>query len=174
MILICIVERFGARGDVIEVVPSYENNLAVRIELFGDEVDQIATFDPLTGHRVETVDRVTIYPASHYVTPKEQMDRAMESIKEELIDHEIELKQANKLLELQRLHQRTMFDLEMMQEVGFCHGIENYSRHLSGRKPGEPPPTLIEYFPQDALFVIDESHVTVPQLRGNVSWRSIA
>lgn len=157
---------FRARGDVIEVVPSYENNVGVRIELFGDEVDQISTFDPLTGKRFETVDRITIYPASHYVTPKEQMDRAMEAIKAELTEREIELKQANKLLEMQRLHQRTMFDLEMLQEVGFCHGIENYSRHLSGRKSGEPPPTLIEYFPQDALFVIDESHVTVPQLRG--------
>ena len=157
---------FRARGDVIEVVPSYEDNVAVRIELFGDEVDQITTFNPLTGKRLETFDRVTIYPASHYVTPKEQMDRAMEAIKEELAEWEIELKKANKLLEMQRLHQRTMFDLEMMQEVGFCQGIENYSRHLSGRKPGEPPPTLIEYFPQDALFVIDESHATVPQLRG--------
>jgi excinuclease ABC subunit B len=151
---------------VIEVVPSYEDNLAVRIELFGDEVDQICTFDPLTGKRIEPLDRVAIYPASHYVTPKEQMDRAIEAIKEELTEREIEFKKANKLLEMQRLHQRTMFDLEMMQEVGFCQGIENYSRHLSGRKPGEPPPTLIEYFPDDALFVIDESHVTVPQVKG--------
>ena len=157
---------FRARGDVIEIVPSYEDNIAVRIELFGDEVDQISTFDPLTGRRIEDVDRMTIYPASHYVTPKEEMDRAMEQIKVELSQREVALKKANKLLELQRLHQRTMFDLEMMQEVGFCQGIENYSRHLSGRNPGEPPPTLIEYFPQDALFVIDESHVTVPQLRG--------
>ena len=157
---------FRARGDVIEVVPSYEDHIAVRIELFGDEVDQLVTFDPLTGKRIEELDRVTIYPASHYVTPKEQMDRAMESIKAELLEWEMKLKQANKLLEMQRLHQRTMFDLEMLQEVGFCHGIENYSRHLSGRNPGEPPPTLIEYFPRDALFVIDESHVTLPQLRG--------
>ncbi len=157
---------FRARGDVIEIVPSYEDNIAVRIELFGDEIDQIATFDPLTGKRFETLDRIAIYPASHYVTPKEEMERAMQAIKEELTVREIELKKANKLLELQRLHQRTMFDLEMMQEVGFCQGIENYSRHLSGRKPGESPPTLIEYFPKDALFVIDESHVTVPQLRG--------
>ncbi|GAK60726.1 excinuclease ABC subunit B [Candidatus Vecturithrix granuli] len=157
---------FRARGDVIEIVPSYEDHVAIRIELFGDEVDQLATFDPLTGKRIETLDRITIYPASHYVTPKEEMDRAMEAIKAELLEREIELKNGNKLLEMQRLHQRTMFDLEMLQEVGFCHGIENYSRHLSGRKPGEPPPTLIEYFPQDALFVIDESHVTIPQLRG--------
>ncbi len=156
---------FRARGDVIEVVPSYED-IAVRIELFGDEVDQITTFDPLTGKRLETFDRIAIYPASHYVTPKEQMDRAIESIQVELAERETEFKRANKLVEAQRLHQRTMFDLEMMQEVGYCHGIENYSRHLSGRKPGEPPPTLIEYFPQDALFVIDESHVTIPQLRG--------
>jgi excinuclease ABC subunit B len=156
---------FRARGDVIEVVPSYED-IGVRIELFGDEVDQITTFDLLTGKRFETVDRITIYPASHYVTPKEQMDRAIESIQAELAEREVEFKRVNKLLEMQRLHQRTMFDLEMMQEVGYCHGIENYSRHLSGRKPGEPPPTLIEYFSQDALFVIDESHVTIPQLRG--------
>ncbi|MBD3309096.1 excinuclease ABC subunit UvrB [candidate division KSB3 bacterium] len=157
---------FRAQGDVIEIVPSYEDHLAVRIELFGDEIDQIASFDPLTGKRIDTLERVTIYPASHYVTPKEQMDRAMEAIKVELAEREAQLKRENKLLEMQRLHQRTMFDLEMMQEVGFCHGIENYSRHLSGRNPGEPPPTLIEYFPQDALFVIDESHVTIPQLRG--------
>ncbi len=157
---------FRARGDVIEIVPSYEDNLAVRIELFGDEVDQICTFEPLTGKRIEPLDKVTIYPASHYVTPKEQMDRAIKAIKEELTEREIEFKKANKILEMQRLHQRTMFDLEMMQEVGFCQGIENYSRHLSGRKSGEPPPTLIEYFPKDALFVIDESHVTVPQVRG--------
>jgi excinuclease ABC subunit B len=156
---------FRARGDVIEVVPSYED-IGVRIELFGDEVDQIATFDPLTGKRLEVLDRIAIYPASHYVTPKEQLDRAIESIKTELVEREAKLKEANKLVELQRLHQRTMFDLEMIQEVGYCQGIENYSRHLSGRKPGEPPPTLIEYFPQDALFVIDECHVTVPQLRG--------
>jgi len=156
---------FRARGDVIEVVPSYED-IGVRIELFGDEVDQIATFDPLTGKRLETFDRIAIYPASHYVTPKEQLDRAMESIKAELIEREAEFKRTNKLVELQRLHQRTMFDLEMIQEVGYCQGIENYSRHLSGRKSGESPPTLIEYFPQDALFVIDESHVTVPQFRG--------
>ncbi len=157
---------FRARGDVIEIVPSYEDNTAIRIELFGDEIDQISSFDPLTGKRFENLDRVTIYPASHYVTPKEQIDRAMAAIKEELTEWEVVLKKANKLLELQRLHQRTMFDLEMMQEVGFCQGIENYSRYLSGRKSGEPPPTLIEYFPKDALFVIDESHVTVPQLRG--------
>jgi excinuclease ABC subunit B len=156
---------FRARGDVIEVVPSYED-VGIRIELFGDEVDQIAIFDPLTGKRLEVLDRVAIYPASHYVTPKEQLDRAMESIKAELVQCEATFKQVNKLVEMQRLHQRTMFDLEMIQEVGYCQGIENYSRHLSGRKPGEPPPTLIEYFPQDALFVIDESHVTIPQLRG--------
>ena len=157
---------FRVRGDVIEIVPSYEENTAVRIELFGDEIEQISTFDPLTGKRIELFDRITIYPGSHYVTPKEQMDRAMEAIKLELSAREIELKQANRLLELQRIHQRTMYDLEMLQEVGFCQGIENYSRHLSGRGPGEPPPTLIEYFPKDALFVVDESHVTLPQLRG--------
>ena len=157
---------FRVRGDVIEIVPSYEENTAVRIELFGDEIEQISTFDPLTGKRLELFERITIYPGSHYVTPKEQMDQAMEAIKLELSAREIEFKQANKLLELQRIHQRTMYDLEMLQEVGFCQGIENYSRHLSGRGPGDPPPTLIEYFPKDALFVVDESHVTLPQLRG--------
>ncbi len=157
---------FRVRGDVIEIVPANEDNTAVRIELFGDEIDQISTFDPLTGRRIDTLDRVAIYPASHYVTPKEEMERAMEAIKAELLEREIEFKHANKLLELQRIHQRTMFDLEMLQEVGFCQGIENYSRHLSGRKPGEAPPTLIEYFPKDALFVADESHVTLPQVRG--------
>ena len=157
---------FRARGDVIEIVPSYEDSTAVRIELFGDEVEQITTFDPLTGKRFETLDRITIYPGSHYVTPQETMERAMEAIKAELLEREIAFKNANKLLELQRIHQRTMFDLEMLQEVGFCQGIENYSRHLSGRKPGEAPPTLIEYFPKDALFVVDESHVTLPQVRG--------
>jgi len=157
---------FRARGDVIEIVPSYEDNLGVRLELFGDEVEQISTFDPLTGKRFDILDRITIYPASHYVTPQEQMQKAMVEIKAELLEQEIKLKQANKILEMQRLHQRTMFDLEMMQEVGFCQGIENYSRHLSGRRAGEAPPTLIEYFPKDALFVIDESHVTIPQIRG--------
>ena len=157
---------FRARGDVIEIVPSYEENTATRIELFGDEIEQISTFDPLTGKRIETLDRITIYPGSHYVTPKAQLERAIETIKAELLEREIEFKQANKLLELQRIHQRTMFDLDMLQEVGFCQGIENYSRHLSGRRPGDPPPTLLEYFPKDALFVIDESHVTLPQVRG--------
>ena len=157
---------FRARGDVIEVVPAHEDTAAVRIELFGDEVDLITTFDPLTGKRIETFDRFAIYPASHYVTPQDKMLHAIETIKAELSEWKVTLKDANKLVEMQRIHQRTMFDLEMMQEVGYCSGIENYSRHLSGRKSGEHPPTLIEYFPGDALFVIDESHVTNPQLRG--------
>ncbi len=156
---------FRARGDVIEVVPSYEDNVAVRIELFGDEVDQISAFDPLAANVLKGGPNRNLSgkPLRH---PEEQMDRAMEEIKVELSEWEVKLKKANKLLELQRLHQRTMFDLEMMREVGFCQGIENYSRYLSGRKPGEAPPTLIEYFPEDALFVMDESHVTVPQVRG--------
>lgn len=156
---------FRARGDVIEIYPSYQDE-CIRIELFGDEVDTLAVFDPLTGKTLEKLDRVVVYPASHYVTPAATLQRAIENIKIELQEREAELRAQGKLLELQRLHQRTMLDLEMIQEVGYCHGIENYSRHLSGRQPGEPPPTLLDYFPRDSLIVIDESHVTIPQLRG--------
>ncbi len=156
---------FRARGDVIEIYPSYQDE-GIRIELFGDEVDTLAVFDPLTGKTLGKLDRVVIYPASHYVTPADTLKRAIENIKIELAEREAELRAQGKLLEMQRLHQRTMFDLEMIQEVGYCHGIENYSRHLSGRQPGEPPPTLLDYFPRDSLIVIDESHVTIPQLKG--------
>jgi excinuclease ABC subunit B len=156
---------FRARGDVIEIYPAYQDE-CVRVELFGDEVDTLSVFDPLTGRTLGKLDQVVIYPASHYVTPAVMLKRAIENIKVELKEREAELRAQGKLLEEQRLHQRTLFDLEMIQEVGYCHGIENYSRHLSGRKAGEPPPTLLDYFPRDSLIVIDESHVTIPQLRG--------
>jgi len=156
---------FRARGDVIEIYPAYQDE-CLRVELFGDEVDTLAVFDPLTGKTLGKMDRVVVYPASHYVTPATTLKRAIENIQIELEEREAELRAQGKLLEAQRLHQRTMFDLEMIQEVGYCHGIENYSRHLSGRKPGEPPPTLLDYFPRDSLIIIDESHVTLPQLRG--------
>ena len=157
---------FRARGDVIDVFPAYEDAHAVRIELFGDEVDRISLFDPLRGTQIEPLEKVAIYPASHYVTPKEKMERAIESIRVELGERLSVLNHQNMLLESQRLEQRTNFDLEMMTELGRCKGIENYSRHLSGRKPGEPPPTLVEYFPEDWLLIVDESHIAVPQLRG--------
>jgi excinuclease ABC subunit B len=153
------------RGDIIEVYPSYEEQ-ALRIELFGDDVDALTTFDPLTGKSGRKHDKVAIYPKSHFVAPREQTRSAVESIKAELIERRTELESLGKVLEAQRLHQRTMFDLEMMKEIGYCHGIENYSRHLSGRAPGEPPPTLLDYLPDDALLVVDESHQTVPQIRG--------
>jgi excinuclease ABC subunit B len=156
---------FRVRGDVIEVYPSYEE-LAVRIELFGDEVDELITFDPLTGKTLKRHDKLAVYPKSHFVTPRETLKRAVDSIKEELVLRRSELEKEGKLLEAQRLHQRTMFDLEMMREIGYCHGIENYSRHLSGRSAGEPPPTLLDYLPDDAITIIDESHQTVPQIRG--------
>ncbi len=157
---------FRARGDVIDIFPAYEDARAIRIELFGDEVDAISTFDPLRGKKIDTLEKVAIYPASHYVTPKEKMARAIEGIQVELTERLTELTAGNKLLEAQRLEQRTMFDLEMMQEIGRCKGIENYSRHLSGRESGEPAPTLIEYFPDDWLLVVDESHIAVPQAGG--------
>jgi excinuclease ABC subunit B len=156
---------FRVRGDVVEVYPSYEEQ-ALRIELFGDDVDALTTFDPLTGKGGRKHDKIAIYPKSHFVAPREQTRSAIESIKAELILRRTELERLGKVLEAQRLHQRTMFDLEMMKEIGYCHGVENYSRHLSGRGPGEPPPTLLDYLPDDALLVVDESHQTVPQIRG--------
>ena len=156
---------FRVRGDIIEVYPAYDEK-ALRIELFGDEVDELASFDPITGHTLKRHDKVAVYPKSHFVTPRERTLEAVERIKAELNDWRPRLEQAGKLLEAQRLHQRTMFDLEMIKEIGYCHGIENYSRHLSGRSEGEPPPTLLDYLPADALTVIDESHQTVPQIRG--------
>ena len=156
---------FRVRGDIIEVYPSYDEQ-AVRIELFGDEVDELLSFDPLTGRAHQRHDRLAVYPKSHFVMPREHTVQAVDSIKAELAERRTQLEQVGKLLEAQRLHQRTMFDLEMMKEIGYCHGIENYSRHLSGRAPGEPPPTLLDYLPDDALTIIDESHQTVPQVRG--------
>ncbi len=157
--------NFRVRGDVVEVIPASED-AGVRIELFGDEVESISQIDPLTGKVLGPLKRVVIYPKTHYVTPRERTVRAIETIREELDAHTAQLRSEGKLLEAQRVAQRTLFDLEMLQEVGYCHGIENYSRHLTGRQPGQPPPTLMDYFPRDVLIVIDESHQTIPQLRG--------
>ena len=156
---------FRVRGDIVEVVPSYEEH-ALRIGLFGDEVDELAWFDPLTGHVIRRLDKVAVFPKSHFVTPRDRTKLAVESIKLELTERRGQLEAEGKLLEAQRLHQRTMFDLEMIREIGYCHGIENYARHLTGRAPGEPPPTLLDYLPDDALVIVDESHQTVPQIRG--------
>ena len=156
---------FRVRGDVLEIWPSYAED-ALRVEFFGDEVTALTRIDTVRGKVVETLKRHPVYPNSHYVTPRETMLRAIEGVEVELAARLDELTKAGKLLEAQRLQQRTHFDLEMMREVGYCHGIENYSRHLTGRRPGEAPPTLMDYFPSDALLVIDESHATMPQLRG--------
>src|SRR3954467_2069662 len=156
---------FRVRGDIVEVLPSYEEH-GLRIELFGDEVDALTTFDPLTGKSLRKHDKIAVYPKSHFVAPRDRTKRAVETIKEELTQRRGDLEKEGRLLEAQRLHQRTMFDLEMIQEIGYCHGIENYARHLTGRQPGEPPPTLLDYLPEDALIVVDESHQTVPQVRG--------
>jgi excinuclease ABC subunit B len=156
---------FRVRGDVLEVLPAYED-LGVRVEYFGDEIERISRFDPLRGDVVRTVDRIAVYPRTHYVTPRERLLAAIEGIRLELAERLAELHDQGKLLEAQRLEQRTRFDLEMLQEIGYCHGIENYSRHLSGRAPGEPPPTLLDYFPDDFLLIVDESHQTIPQVRG--------
>lgn len=157
---------FRVRGEVIDVFPAESDDIALRIELFDEEVERLSLFDPLTGHVESRVPRYTIYPKTHYVTPRERIVQAMEEIKLELADRRKVLLANNKLLEEQRLTQRTQFDLEMMNELGYCSGIENYSRFLSGRGPGEPPPTLFDYLPADGLLVIDESHVTVPQIGG--------
>jgi excinuclease ABC subunit B len=157
---------FRVRGDVIEVFPAHEENRAIRIELFGDEVDAISEIDPLRGRVIERLDKVPIYPGSHYVTPPEQLQKAIQNIREELKERVGWFKSRNRHLEAQRLEQRTNFDLEMLQELDYCQGIENYSRHLTGRKPGEPPPVLLDYYPRDYLLFIDESHVTIPQLIG--------
>jgi len=156
---------FRARGDVLEILPAYEDR-GVRVEYFGDEIERIVRFDPLRGDVLEEVDRLAVFPKTHYVTPKERLERSIVTIGQELRERLDELERDGKLLERQRLEQRTRFDLEMLKEVGYCHGIENYSRHLSGRAAGEPPPTLIDYFPDDLLLVVDESHQTIPQVRG--------
>jgi excinuclease ABC subunit B len=156
---------FRVRGDTIEVFPSYEEH-AVRIDLFGDEIDELVAFDPLTGKTFRRHDRLSIFPKSIYVTSRDRTKLAVDTIKAELEVRRPELEHDGKLLEAQRLHQRTMFDLEMIREIGYCHGIENYSRHLTGRAPGEPPPTLLDYLPDDSIILVDESHQTVPQVRG--------
>ena len=157
---------FRVRGDVIEVFPAHEENRAIRIELFGEEVENISEIDPLKGKVIKVLDKVPVYPGSHYVTPPDRLQKAIQSIREELKERIGWFKSKNRLLEAQRLEQRTKFDLEMLQELGYCQGIENYSRHLTGRRPGEPPPTLLDYYPKDYLLFIDESHVTIPQLIG--------
>jgi excinuclease ABC subunit B len=157
---------FRVRGDVIDIFPAEHSETAVRVTLFDDEVESIHIFDPLTGQVMQRVGRFTVYPSSHYVTPRSTTLRAIDAIKEELRERIEWFQGQGKLVEAQRIEQRTRFDLEMLNEMGFCKGIENYSRHLSGRKAGEPPPTLIDYLPHDALMFIDESHVTIPQLGG--------
>ncbi|MCA9857826.1 MAG: excinuclease ABC subunit UvrB, partial [Dehalococcoidia bacterium] len=155
---------FRVRGDVIEIFPAHSDDLAVRVEYWGDEIERITEVDPMRGTVRAELDHYGIYPGSHYVTPEDQRRRAIRSIRAELRERLQELEREGKLLEGQRLEQRTSYDLEMLEQMGFCHGIENYSRHLSGRAAGEPPPTLIDYFPDDVLVVLDESHVTVPQI----------
>lgn len=157
---------FRARGDVIEVVPAYETDRAIRIELFGDEIEALSLFDPLRGKKIESLEKLCLYPASHYVTPKEKVRKAIDSIRTEAQERLEELRGQGLLLEAQRLEQRVMFDLEMIEELGYCNGIENYSRHLTQRAPGEPPPTLLEYFPKEWLLIVDESHATIPQIGG--------
>jgi excinuclease ABC subunit B len=156
---------FRVRGDILEILPAYEE-AGIRVEYFGDEIERISRFDVLRGEAFQEVERVALYPKTHYVTPKDKLLLAIDGIKAEMVERLAELESQGKLLERQRLEQRTRFDLEMLQEIGYCHGIENYSRHLSGRGPGAPPPTLIDYFPDDFLLVVDESHQTIPQVRG--------
>ncbi len=158
--------NYRVRGDVIDVFPAESERDAVRIELFDDEIESLSFFDPLTGEVMRRVPRLTIFPKSHYVTPREKLVAAVDEIEKELRERLNDLRKHNKLLEAQRLEQRTLFDMEMIRELGYCQGIENYSRYLSGRNPGEPPPCLFDYVPPDALLIVDESHVTVPQLGG--------
>ena len=157
--------KFRVKGDTVEVYPSNENEKAIRIEFFGDEIEKISEINPLTGHRIGTRNHVLIFPNSHYATSKEKMKRAIGTIEQEMEQRVEEFKSQNKLIEAQRIEQRTNFDIEMMLETGFCQGIENYSRHISGRAPGSAPYTLMDYFPKDYLLIIDESHVTIPQVR---------
>jgi len=157
---------FRVRGDSVEIFPPYEEEQAIRVEFFGDTVEALSLVDPLRGRRLERLRRIAVYPGSHYVTTKDNLKRAIVAIREELGVRLPELQAQEKLLEAQRIEQRTSFDIEMMEEMGYCSGIENYSRHLTGRKPGQPPPTLMEYLPKDALIFIDESHATLPQLVG--------
>ncbi|HNY27167.1 MAG TPA: excinuclease ABC subunit UvrB [Candidatus Sumerlaeota bacterium] len=156
---------FRVRGDVVDVFRSFEENRALRIEFFGDEIESLSEIDPLRGKRMQSLDRATIFPAAHYVTSRPRLERALKTIREELVDRLDELRAGNHLLEAQRLEQRTRYDLEMLEEMGVCQGIENYSRHIDGRAPGEPPYTLLDYFPEDFLFFVDESHASLPQVR---------
>ena len=158
--------KFRVRGDVIDIFPAESSEHALRVTLFDDEVETLSLFDPLTGHILQKVPRYTVYPSSHYVTPRATVLAALETIKVELAERIAFYQRENKLVEAQRIEQRTRHDLEMLNEIGFCKGIENYSRHLSGRKPGDPPPTLLDYLPPNALMFIDESHVTIPQIGG--------
>ncbi|MHB1606012.1 MAG: excinuclease ABC subunit UvrB [Leptospirales bacterium] len=157
---------FRVRGDVVDIIPASYEDRAIRVELFGDEIERIREMDPLTGHELSVVPSIIIYPGTHYILPPDQLERAINGIEEELLDRIRQFKAVGKLLEAQRIEQRTLFDLEMIREIGYCHGIENYSRHLSGRSPGESPPTLFDYFPEDFLLLVDESHVAVPQVGG--------
>ncbi len=157
--------RFRVRGDVLEIGPAYEDRI-IRVEFFGDEIDAIRYVDPVTGEIIKSVEAINIYPARHFVTPEEKLETACDAIEAELKAQKVQLEQASKLLEAQRIDQRTRYDLEMLREVGYCNGVENYSRHLAGRKAGEPPESLVDYFPKDWLLVVDESHVSVPQIRG--------
>ncbi|WP_448266904.1 excinuclease ABC subunit UvrB [Nostoc sp. DSM 114159] len=157
--------KFRVRGDVLEIGPAYEDRI-IRVEFFGDEIDAIRYIDPVTGEILKSLEAVNVYPARHFVTPEERLEVACHDIAAELKQQKLDLEQAGKLLEAQRIDQRTRYDLEMLREVGYCNGVENYSRHLAGRQAGEPPECLIDYFPKDWLLVIDESHVTVPQIRG--------
>src|SRR5205814_185569 len=158
--------KFRVRGDVVEIYPATADEEAIRLEFFGDEIDAITRFDPLTGHAHESLSVITFYPAKQFVTPADKLNRALCSIREELDARIVDLEAQGKLLEAQRLKMRTEYDLEMLQEMGFCNGIENYSRHLSGRPPGSKPYTIIDFFPKDFLVVVDESHATIPQIGG--------
>jgi len=157
--------RFRVKGDVLEIGPAYEDRI-IRVEFFGDEIDAIRYVDPVTGGILQSLNALNIYPARHFVTPDERLEEACEAIETELHEQMSQLQEAGKLLEAQRLDQRSRYDLELLREVGYCNGVENYSRHLAGRRAGEPPECLIDYFPKDWLLVVDESHVTVPQIRG--------
>ena len=156
---------FRVRGDIVEIYPVYQDK-AIRIEFWGDEIDSISTINPLLGEVIDRHERLPIYPKSHYVMPQDKLKRAIKTIKEELDEWEPQLIEQGKMLEAQRLHQRTLYDIEMLKELGYCHGIENYSRHLTGRLQGEPPPTLLDYLPRDSIVFVDESHQTIPQVRG--------
>ncbi|MFN3479351.1 MAG: excinuclease ABC subunit UvrB [Thermodesulfovibrionales bacterium] len=157
---------FRVRGDIVEVFPSFSMDKAIRIEFFGDDIDRVSEFDPLTGERIKRLEKVAIFPNSHWITPREKLEPALKAIEEEMRERVEYFLRQGKIIEARRIEERTLFDLEMLREFGYCHGIENYSRHLSGRAPGEPPYTLIDYFPEDFLIVIDESHVTIPQIGG--------